>query len=143
VIHSILIGDANRSSSAFHARLLQQAGYKVATAHDMTAISAQLRLSVVSLVIAELALPEPGSGDAVNLVRRVATLRPGTPILVLTSSTDPALHRKARALGVWDISTKPTVCAELLSLTKNILDAVYPEGSDFSVNCWRSRRLEG
>jgi DNA-binding response OmpR family regulator len=129
MIHNILIGDANRSVLTFHEGLLRQAGYKVALAHDMRAVSTQLRLASFSLVIAELALPDAGPADAVNLIRRVTALRPGTPILVLTSNTDPEAHRLARRLGVWDIIAKPTHCAELLSLTKNILDAAYPERS--------------
>jgi DNA-binding response OmpR family regulator len=129
VIHNILIGDPNRSLVAFHEGLLREAGYAVATAHDMNAASTQLRRATFSLVISELAFPEAGSDDALNAIRRVAALRPGTPILVLTSSTDLALHRKARGLGVWDISIKPTLCTELLSLTRNILESAYPERS--------------
>jgi DNA-binding response OmpR family regulator len=129
VIHNILIGDANRYVLTFHEGLLQQAGYKVALAQDLSAVSTQLRLATFSLVIAELALPGAGPADALNLIRLVTTLRPGTPILVLTSNSDPAVHRKARRLGVWDITVKPTHCAELLSLTKNILDAAYPGNS--------------
>jgi DNA-binding response OmpR family regulator len=129
VIHNILVGDANRYVLTFHKGLLQQAGYKVALAHDLSAVSTQLRLATFSLVIAELALPGAGPPDALNLIRLVTTLRPGTPILVLTSNSDPAVHRRARRLGVWDISVKPTHCAELLSLTKNILDEAYPENS--------------
>jgi DNA-binding response OmpR family regulator len=129
VIHNILIGDANRSVLTFHEGLLQQAGYKVALAQDLSAVSTQLRLATFSLVIAELALPGAGPADALNLIRLVTALRPGTPILVLTSNSDPAVHRKARRLGVWDITVKPTHCAELLSLTKNILDAAYPGNS--------------
>ena len=129
MIHNILIGDANRYVLTFHEGLLQQAGYKVALAHDLSAVSTQLRLATFSLVIAELALPGAGPADALNLIRLVTTLRPGTPILVLTSNANPAVHRKARRLGVWDISVKPTHCAELLSLTKNILDAAYPGNS--------------
>jgi len=40
------------------------------------------------------------------------------------------LHRKARGLGVWDVSVKPTLYTELLSLTRNILESAYPERSD-------------
>jgi DNA-binding response OmpR family regulator len=129
VIHNILIGDANRSVLTFHEGLLRQAGYKVELAHDLSAVSTQLRLMTFSLVIAELAIPDAGRADPLSLVRRVTSLRPGTPILVLTSNTDPAVHREARRLGVWDISVKPTHCAELLSLTENILEAAYPGNS--------------
>jgi two-component system chemotaxis response regulator CheY len=127
VIHNILIADANRSLLAFHESLLQETGYAVATAHDLSAVSTQLRRATFSLVIAELAFPETGHNDALSLIRRVASLRSGTPILVLTSNTDRALHRKARGLGVWDVSVKPTPCTELLSLTRNILESAYPE----------------
>jgi len=127
MLHNILLGDSNGSLLTFHQGLLLQAGYRVAVAQDMREAETQLRLAPFSLVIAELALPEEASADALNLIRRVATLRPGTPILVLTSNTSPALHREARSMGVWDISVKPTPWAELLSLTKNILDANYPE----------------
>jgi DNA-binding response OmpR family regulator len=131
MIHNILIGDANRSLLAFHGSLLREAGYKVATAHEMSAVSVLLRSTAFSLVISELAFPEAGPSDAVSLVRRVATLRPGTPILVLTANTNPAAHREARGLGIWDISIKPTHCAELLSLTRNILDGAYPAKTGF------------
>ena len=130
MIHNILIADANRSLLAFHESVLQEAGYAVATAHDMNAVSTQLRRATFSLVIAELAFPEAGPDGALSLIRRVAAVRPGTPILVLTSNTDLALHRKARGLGVWDVSVKPTLYTELLSLTRNILESAYPERSD-------------
>jgi two-component system chemotaxis response regulator CheY len=129
VIHNILVVDANRALSGVHENLLQQAGYRVATACDMSAVAKQLRLKAVSLVIAELGLPDTDPADPLNVVRLVATLRPGTPILVLTSNTDRAIHRQARKLGVWDISVKPTDCAELLRLTKDIVDAAYPEST--------------
>jgi len=129
VLHNILIVDSNRSLLASHQSLLLQAGYKVAIAQNISAASMHLRSTLYSLVIAELALPESDPIDEVNLIRQVRTLRPGTPILVLTSNTNPASHRRARDLGVWDISIKPTPSTELLSLAKNILHEAYPEHS--------------
>jgi DNA-binding NtrC family response regulator len=95
----------------------------------MNAVSTQMRAAALSLVVAELAFPESAQGDAVSVIRRVATLRPGIPILVLTSNANPGSHREARSMGAWDISVKPILSTELLSLTENILDEAYPERS--------------
>ena len=85
-----------------------------------------------------------GGSDELRLIRHIRTVRPGTPILILTSNARVALHRKARGLGVWDISVKPTPSAELLSLVANILAAVYPERSKCIINRKRDEeRLAG
>lgn len=129
MMHKILLIDGNRSLAAMQERVLLEAGYEVALAHDLNTTSDQLRCGGLSLVIAELALPELAENDAVSLLRQVQRLRPGIPMLVLTSNTNRAAHREARSLGVWDICTKPTRCAELLSITKNILADAYPQRS--------------
>ena len=129
MIHNILIIDANRSLSATHASLLIESGFEVAMADNLSAASAQLRSTAYSLVITEFTLWDSAKNGDLSLIRHIRTLRPGTPVLVLTSRTNPVLHRRARGLGVWDIALKPTPPSELVSLVKNILVAVYPERS--------------
>ncbi len=124
--HSVLIIDANSSRLVRQKNLLSQVGYDIAIAQDATEASAQLRLTCYSMVIMDLMSPDADPDDGVSLIRQVQTLRPGIPILILTSNTNPAVHRKARSLGVWDISVKPTPTAELLGLTKGILEDAYP-----------------
>ncbi len=127
MIHTVLLCDADRRLLAFYEGLLRHARYQVATAQDMSSLSIHLRSTAFSLVIAELAFPDCGPSDAVSVTRRVATLRPRTPILAHTSNTDPTAHRKARVLGAWEIAPKPASCTELLGLVRSILEDSHPE----------------
>lgn len=132
MIHKILLTDANRSVNAIHSSALSEAGYEVNMAQDAGELSTQLGCGKLSLVIGELAFPDFAQNDPLSLVRWVLSIRPGIPLLVLTSNSNRMAHREARKLGVWDICVKPTPCAELLSLTQNILTDVYRERPDGS-----------
>lgn len=96
----------------------------------MNTLSTQLWSATFSLVIAELTFPECAASDPVSVIRHVTTLRQGIPILALTSNADAAAHRKARALGVWDICLKPALGTELSGLTRNILEGIHAENYD-------------
>ena len=127
MIHNILLADSNCSLLAFHETLLLDAGYRVAVATSTEAILGQLGSTAYSLVIAELGYAGYREKEDLDWIRRARRLRPGTPILILTSNSLAAAHREARALGVWEVRVKPTLWPELLSLVENILEDAYAQ----------------
>lgn len=71
----------------------------------------------------------PGIGG-LELLRRMKTLAPSMPVIVITSITDPAIHQAVKAHGALAILTKPIVSEDLIRYLKAF---GYDDGSGLDV----------
>lgn len=72
----------------------------------------------------------PGIGG-LELLRRMKTLAPSMPVIVITSITDPALHQAAKAHGALASLTKPIVSEDLI---RHLKAFGYDDGSGPNVS---------
>jgi CheY-like chemotaxis protein len=75
---------------------------------------------VPALIITDHLMPGPTGLDVARAVRAVDSTR-AVPILMLTGSTEPALHAQAREAGITRIATKPLRLGELLQLIEELV----------------------
>jgi DNA-binding NtrC family response regulator len=73
------------------------------------------RLHAVELdaVVLDPRMPRLGGIDA---LRRIRAVDPGLPVIVVTATLEPALHRQAQALGAHEVLSKPADLSQLWAL---------------------------
>lgn len=135
--HNILFVEDSISLRRVHQQYFCIQGYTVATAGDAAEAEKCLRQSHYSIVVTDLRLTDREDLDGLKVLERVKALRPGTPVLVLTASLDPNVHRQVRASGAYDVILKPTPLPEIEMTVRVILDEMYGCGSsrNESKNC--------
>lgn len=98
-------------------------GIRVIAAADGEEAKAVLRRQLVDLVITDWMMAPTGGAALVRWVRtNPDSLRPATPILVLTGNTDLGTVRTARDTGVTAVLAKPIAPAELLRRIETALN---------------------
>jgi DNA-binding NtrC family response regulator len=123
--HKVLLVNANGALLLLQKAHLSRVGYDVHIARNVFEAEMELRTTLFSMVITELRFSESDSTQGLKVIEKVNAVCTGTPILVLTSSANSTLHRKARSLGVWDILVQPSPLADLELVMRNILDEIY------------------
>jgi len=123
--HNVLLVNANSALLLLQKAHLSRAGYDVHIARNVFEAEIELRTKLFSIVVTEVRLSESDSTQGLKVIEKLNAVCAGTPILVLTSSANSALHRKARSLGVWDILVQPSPLADLELVMRNILDEIY------------------
>jgi diguanylate cyclase (GGDEF)-like protein len=102
---------------------LMEAGYKlfVQTDQPETAV-AMMRRETPGVLLLDLSMPKVSGLEILATLRDDAVLR-HTPVIVLTSSTDPQTKLKALAMGAMDFLSKPVDPSELGLRIRNTLAA--------------------
>lgn len=100
-------------------RLFRFARYRAHAYRTADAFLDSLEAERPGCVVLDLHLPNtPG----IELLRRLAKLENGPPVIVITADDDEALERRCRALGSRSYFHKPIDCDALLEAVRNILD---------------------
>ncbi len=99
---------------------LRGAGYDVLEAVDGNDALAQLRLRTVDLVITDVNMPGINGIDLVGRIRTMVNYRT-TPILLLTTESDPEAKNRARAAGATGWIVKPFQPPQLLAVVARVL----------------------
>ena len=102
--------------------LLEQAGHEVETWAEVTAEEVGERLSAANpdLVITDYHMP---GCNGLMLVRRARMAKPDLPVVMLTSTHDPAILAALKGQAVSHILHKPLHEEELLEVVRKVLEA--------------------
>jgi two-component system chemotaxis response regulator CheY len=101
---------------------LAAAGYQLIEAEDGAAALRQLRDRSVDLVITDVNMPNM---DGLELTRQLRALGhfQKTPILLLTTESDPEMKSRGRAAGATGWIVKPFKQEQLLAVVSKVLPA--------------------
>jgi PAS domain S-box-containing protein len=112
--------DVRRTLTTF----LSRRGFEVVTASDgedaLARFQEALGRRAFDAVITELILPK---SDGASLIRRIRTLSPETPVLVLTGVTDPGKLTEALESGAQFGFSKPPDFTQLLAVLEQLLQS--------------------
>lgn len=115
----IMAVDDSRTMREMVVFTLEQAGYSVASAEDGDKALAALRATPVDLIITDLNMPNM---DGVALIRalRADPKWRTTPILMLTTESDPAKKAAGRAAGATGWLVKPFDPDRLIDVVRRV-----------------------
>jgi PAS domain S-box-containing protein len=101
--------------------LLTRRGFEVLTATDGEEAAARVAEAAagpgLDVVLLEVMLPK---GDGFETMRRIRSLYPGLPLVVLTGATDPLKQREALEHGARFAFSKPPSFTELLAVVERL-----------------------
>jgi DNA-binding response OmpR family regulator len=102
---------------------LEAAGYRnLVSLSDATRVLAALAARPPDALLLNVVMPEVDGFEILAAMRADATLA-AIPVIVLTSSSDPEVKRRALALGASDFLSKPIDPSELALRLRNTLGA--------------------
>jgi two-component system chemotaxis response regulator CheY len=101
---------------------LREAGHEVIEAPDGLEALAMLRSQTVDMVITDINMPNM---DGITLTRRLRSLPnyQKTPIILLTTESDPAKKAEGRAAGATGWIVKPFNQEQLVSVVAKVLQS--------------------
>ena len=98
-------------------------GYQVESAADGLAALSRLKAGLrPALIITDFNMPLMNGGDLVREVKAIASLK-FTPILMLTTESDPKKREEGRKMGITGWLVKPITGADLLKVIAQVLPA--------------------
>jgi two-component system response regulator AtoC len=117
---TLLVADDDPVARDLLAEVLSREGYRVLTAgggEECLALAAQ---NLLDLALVDLRMPDV---DGLEVLRRLAALRPGVPVLILTAfgSVDTAIE--AIRAGAYDYLSKPFRMEEIRLVVRRTLEA--------------------
>lgn len=114
----VLIVDDEPDACDLMRHALEREGYTVST--ETTAFSALERVvaHTYDLMLTDVTMPEM---DGMALCQKVAAVRPGLPIVLITGRADMVTVTRALRLGVRDFLTKPLEAGALLGAVARIV----------------------
>ncbi len=117
---TILSVDDSASIRQMVAFTLESAGYKVATATDGRDALTRLKAQPADLVITDLNMPNL---DGLGLIREIRALPQFkfVPIVFLTTESEEAKKREAKAAGATGWIVKPFQSEQLVAVVKKLL----------------------
>lgn len=101
---------------------LKSAGHEVLEAPDGASALALLRTQRVDLIISDIHMPNMNGIDLTRQVRTMPQFRT-TPILLLTTESDPGKKNEGRAAGATGWIVKPFSQEQLLAVVAKVLPA--------------------
>jgi two-component system chemotaxis response regulator CheY len=113
----LLVDDDNTVLLSVGVRL-KSMGYTVYTAKDAISAVSAVRKNEPDVVVLDISIP---AGDGFIVAKRLQSLvgSAATPVIFITSSTNPKLRERAKALGALGFLTKPfdaTVLADAIEM---------------------------
>lgn len=116
---SILVVEDDHDSRQLVTRFLENYGYAVTPAEDGVSALLQLGKQRFNLIISDVNMPNL---DGFKLLEMKGQKGIETPVIFLTSLSDPEDMSRALGLGAADYITKPTKKDILLAKVKNVLE---------------------
>ena len=100
--------------------VLTKSGYTVATAKDGQDAMAQVATVKPNLIISDLNMPRMDGMTFIKEVRKLPGMR-FTPILLLTTESEPAKRQEAKAAGATGWLVKPIGADSLLKVIREVI----------------------
>ena len=107
--------------------VLEDAGYRVASAPDAESGLAHAGLAGCRLLLCDLMLP---GQSGIELLRAVHAARPELPIVMITGYATDAIADRALEAGAAAFLAKPFDDSELLTLVRRVLAPTSAAGED-------------
>ena len=101
---------------------LTAAGYEVIQASDGAEGLAKARDKAVDIVVTDVNMPVMSGLALIRELRQLPSYK-GVPIIFLTTESDDAMKREAKAAGATGWITKPFQQEQLLAVVKKVLGA--------------------
>jgi len=119
---TILLAEDEDLARDMVAEVLREEGYTVIPCADgEEAIrNYEARAADIALVISDIGLPRR---DGEEVCRRVKTVRPDIPVLIVSGYLEPARRASLAEIGVTNVLAKPYQLSDLLTLVRRTLDA--------------------
>jgi DNA-binding response OmpR family regulator len=102
----ILVVEPSKRNLAVIARRLWEAGYRVTTAESVPNAIAELYLTPIDLVLAELDMPILDGAELTGLIRSEIMWR-DLPVMLITGRSEPSGAVRAYEAGADDVIVKP------------------------------------
>jgi two-component system response regulator HydG len=116
---TILVVDDQESAREFLGRYLEDVGYRTLLADSVEAALRALQAESVDLVITDLRMPEI---DGVEGLRRMRSIEPQLPVIVLTAFATVETAVQAMKLGAFDYVRKPFEAEEMEIIVARALE---------------------
>ena len=124
---TVLVVDDDPMVRDVEAQILRLNGYTVFEAESAAeALRMAGEPAPIHLLITDLSMPEI---DGLELTRRFRTMRPETPMLMVSGSL-PLLRDRIQELDQFEFMAKPFAFSDLLHKVRTILDATNPVSQD-------------
>ena len=114
----ILIVDDEPDACELMRHVLEREGYKVSTEHTALGALERVVSQTYQLLLTDVTMP---GMDGIALCQKVAGVRPGLPIVMITGRADMDTITRALRVGVRDFLTKPLEAGALLGSVLRIV----------------------
>ena len=112
----LLLADDQRSNRDSLSQLLRRQGYNVVLAENGRAAIERAAIEPLDLVLLDLSMPELDGWEA---IKRIAALKPGLPVVVITAHSDQ--RRWVEPSGAWALLEKPLDIPLLLAAIRDLM----------------------
>ena len=119
----VLIVDDDDAVRTVVAHALRRAGHAVRTAASLADMARELRTHPPDVLVTDVVLPD---GDGIDHAGRLATERPGMPVIVLSARNTLTTAVRATEAGAYDYIPKPF---DLDTLTRTVAAALKRGGA--------------
>lgn len=117
----VMIVDDEASTAIVVKKYLKTAGFKrLIVETDSTLAIEKIISEKPDILLLDIHMPSVSGMDILEKIRKIESVA-STPVVFLTSSTDPELRVKALNLGANDFLNKPVVVSELVARVRNTL----------------------
>jgi DNA-binding NtrC family response regulator len=119
-VPSLLVVDDDAVARDLLTEVLSRDGYRVRTASGGTECLALAAAEPVDLALVDLRMPDM---DGLEVLRRLAAIRPGIPTVILTAFGNVDTAIEAIRAGAYDYLSKPFRMAEIKLVVRRALEA--------------------
>lgn len=130
---TILIVDQCAATQGLLGRSLMEEGFRTVVADDAATAWRLLESESIGMIILDLVLPKISGMNFLKAVRSRAEWHP-LPALVVTNSTDKALHQRALELGAIAVVPKNNAMSDRVVAEVRMAIAVNPTSMDIGSN---------
>jgi len=116
---SVLIIDDDPTFCLMLKSFLSKKDFATETAFSGTEALTQVRNNNFDVVLSDFRLPDT---DGLELLENIREIKPGTPVIIMTSYADIRIAVKAMKIGAYEYVTKPVNPDEILLTIKNALN---------------------
>jgi two-component system, NtrC family, response regulator HydG len=116
---SVLIIDDDPTFCLMLKSFLSKKDFSTETAFSGAEALTQVRNNSFDVVLSDFRLPDT---DGLELLENIREIKPGTPVIIMTSYADIRIAVKAMKIGAYEYVTKPVNPDEILLTIKNALN---------------------
>ena len=117
---TVLVADDDRSIRTVLTQALTRAGCKVQATSSLTTLMRWIGEGLGDAVITDVMMPD---GNGLEMLPKIAELRPGMPVIVISARSTVLTAIRAARSDAWDYMPKPFDLPDLMARTARALDS--------------------